>query len=120
SDRLSGPVFRSPRRRFAIGCVAPTAALAGLGRRRLGPERSGAMMKASWIGPLTRIAMLLGVCALAPAAQAQLPTIHIWPSDVPPCHTTLQACVDGAASGDQIRIATNGPISEEIDFSKSL
>ena len=77
-------------------------------------------MKASWIGPLTRIAMLLGVCALAPAAQAQLPTIHIWPSDVPPCHTTLQACVDGAASGDQIRSATNGPISEEIDFSKSL
>ncbi|HVP28819.1 MAG TPA: choice-of-anchor Q domain-containing protein [Myxococcota bacterium] len=47
---------------------------------------------------------------------------HVWPIDSPPCDatSTLQECVDGANSGDAVKIATNGPISESISFEKSL
>jgi len=70
-------------------------------------------IKSSRIGPL---AAVLSSLALALPAGAQL---HVWPS-VPPCNTTLQACIDAAGSGDEIRIAWTGPIAETVDFSKSL
>ena len=66
--------------------------------------------------PAVLAILLLG---LAPAAQADLPILRLWPGD-PPCDTTLQACIDGADPDDGIRIATAGPIDESIAFAKSL
>ena len=37
-----------------------------------------------------------------------------------PCNTTLQACIDAAASGDIVQIVTNTPIAESPDIEKSL
>lgn len=37
-----------------------------------------------------------------------------------PCDTTLQLCIDGAATDDTIEIATNERINEEITIAKSL
>lgn len=37
-----------------------------------------------------------------------------------PCDTTLQACIDGAASGDVIEIATDTPIPGNLTIGKSL
>ena len=71
-------------------------------------------MAASRIGAL---AVLLSVGVLATPASAQV--VHVWPSS-PPCNGTLQACIDAAGSGDEIRIATNGAIAETVGFSKSL
>jgi hypothetical protein len=39
---------------------------------------------------------------------------------VGPCSTTLQACIDGAAAGDTVEIATNSPIDASITIAKSL
>lgn len=37
-----------------------------------------------------------------------------------PCNTTLQACINSAANGDIVEIATNSTISESITIDKSL
>jgi hypothetical protein len=38
-----------------------------------------------------------------------------------PCDTTLQACINAAAPGEVVQIATDGPIAENLDiFEKSL
>jgi hypothetical protein len=37
-----------------------------------------------------------------------------------PCDTTLQACIDGAAPGDTIEIATNTPIPGNLTLARSL
>jgi hypothetical protein len=37
-----------------------------------------------------------------------------------PCNGTLQACLDGAASGDRIEIATTAPIDEDLLLRRSL
>lgn len=37
-----------------------------------------------------------------------------------PCDTTLQACINGAASGDTIAIATDSRIDEDLTIGKSL
>ena len=37
-----------------------------------------------------------------------------------PCATTLQACINGAASGDEIQIATNNRINENLTLSKDI
>lgn len=37
-----------------------------------------------------------------------------------PCDTTLQACIDGAGTGDTVEIATNTMIPEHLDINKSL
>jgi hypothetical protein len=48
------------------------------------------------------------------------PTLWIWGDGLPPCSTTLQNCIDQAASGDVVEIHTDGPIGESISFQKSL
>jgi hypothetical protein len=63
-------------------------------------------------------ALLLTVAA--PDARAGIPVLRLWPDVQYPCDSTLQACVAGAASGDEIRIASDGPIQESITFSKAL
>ena len=55
--------------------------------------------------------LLLG-CALGLSTMAEAAT-RTWPGD-PGCSGTLQACVDAAADGDRIEIATDVPITESI------
>jgi hypothetical protein len=57
--------------------------------------------------------------AVAPApVQGQV--LHVWPSALPPCDGTLQACIDAAGPADAIRIASNGPIDEDLVEEGSL
>lgn len=42
-----------------------------------------------------------------------------YPGDAP-CGGTLQACIDGAAAGDTVELATNGSITEDLEIGKSL
>src|SRR5262245_42912511 len=37
-----------------------------------------------------------------------------------PCNTTAQACIDGAAPGDVVELATTDPIAETLQVTKSL
>lgn len=73
-----------------------------------------------------RLLVLAALCsALAPLAargQVTFPPFTIlwtWPGPAP-CSGTLQACIDAANPGDTVEIASNGPIDEDIQFSKSL
>ena len=50
--------------------------------------------------------------ALLPVSGARAATIWTWPGSAP-CNTTLQACIDNAASGDEVQIAQNGFINEQ-------
>lgn len=61
-----------------------------------------------------RIAPLL--LLLAPAAGAGDFT---WPGPAP-CDSTLQACIDAAAAGDRIRVASDGPIDQHLSITRSL
>ncbi|QBB70846.1 hypothetical protein ELE36_11040 [Pseudolysobacter antarcticus] len=46
--------------------------------------------------------------------------VRTWPGTAP-CTGTLQACIDGATNGDEIRIATNTAIAEDISlYDRSL
>lgn len=67
---------------------------------------------------ILRLAAILAAWS-APAAAQPKPTTWVWPGPAP-CDSTLQACIDAAIDGDQVRIATNDPITEEIFFSKEL
>ncbi len=59
----------------------------------------------------------LALITLPIAASA---TIRTWPGAAP-CAGTLQACIDGAVNGDEIRIATNTAIAEDISlYDRSL
>jgi len=69
------------------------------------------------LGPgVTLVALLLG---LAPA-PVQSQVLHVWPSALSPCDGTLQACVDAVGPADAIRIASNGPIDEDLVRDGSL
>lgn len=58
---------------------------------------------------------------LALAGQAYAGgAVLTWPGPAP-CHATLQACINAAAAGDIVEVATDGPINEAIEiFGKSL
>jgi len=71
------------------------------------------------VATLVRIVVLLLVAAPI-AAQAQLPSFRIWPDTLPPCDTTLQACINGSGADDAIDVATNGPIDETLILNRSL
>ena len=45
--------------------------------------------------------------------------VLVWPGHAP-CDGTLQACIDAALAGDEVQIATNDSIAEDISFAKSL
>lgn len=57
-------------------------------------------------------------CALAVAVGTHAAT-RTYPGPAP-CNGTLQACLDGASSGDRIEIATTAPIDESVALRKSL
>lgn len=61
-------------------------------------------------------AILLGIAVQSHAGSEVL----TWPGS-PGCQTTLQACIDAAAEGDVVEIATDDPIGDIIQiFGKSL
>jgi hypothetical protein len=73
--------------------------------------------------PRKRAALLAAISAcagpvLVPEAGAQ--TSRPWPDSVPPCNGTLQACIDAASPGDEIRLNPSFVIQEAIAFSKPL
>lgn len=65
---------------------------------------------------LAAVAGLLAVLSLC--ATPVLGAIRTWPSAG--CPSTLQACVDGAVAGDEVRVETVTPILENLTIAKSL
>jgi len=73
--------------------------------------------------PRKRAVLLAAIAAcagpmLVPEASAQ--TSRPWPDSIPPCDGTLQACIDAASPGDEIRLNPSFVIQESIAFSKPL
>ncbi len=62
------------------------------------------------------IFLLNGVTTLA----AQAATTHTWSGPASPCGSTLQACINSAAPGDIVQVATNVAINEDLTINKSL
>ncbi|MGK7296247.1 MAG: choice-of-anchor Q domain-containing protein [Candidatus Wenzhouxiangella sp. M2_3B_020] len=58
------------------------------------------------------------VSLLGPSGLSQAATLT-YPGGAP-CDGSLQACLDGAAAGDIVELATNGPIDEDLAIAKSL
>jgi len=67
-------------------------------------------VRRSLLAVLAAVALL----TLAHAQPTRAGTTYEWPSAVAPCATTLQACIDGHASGDGVAIAESGAIHESI------
>lgn len=65
-------------------------------------------------------ALLGGLLAVpaGPALGAKGPGTWIWPSTG--CNGTLQACIDGAFTGDAVEIDSNATVTQETTISKSL
>jgi hypothetical protein len=57
------------------------------------------------------------VCVMVSPVSA---LTHTWSGPASPCGSTLQGCINGAAPGDIVRVATNVPINEDITVAKSL
>jgi hypothetical protein len=69
----------------------------------------------------TLAAIVVALLLAAPfAAQAQLPSLRVWPDTMPPCNGTLQACIEASLADDAIDVATNGPIDESLFLHRSL
>jgi hypothetical protein len=68
---------------------------------------------------VVRLVAAAGIVGLfSPAAWAGTVT---WPSGAPNCGGTLQTCItSGTNPGDTLEIATNGPVAESPDVTKSL
>jgi hypothetical protein len=64
----------------------------------------------------TSAALIAAVTAIATSNAA---AIHTFPG-VAPCDTTLQRCIDNAAAGDTLQLATNTLIDEFVAVDKSL
>ncbi|MDF2697215.1 MAG: hypothetical protein K0S65_5598, partial [Labilithrix sp.] len=68
----------------------------------------------------TKTALLLATTlGLGWSSRAAAATLT-FPSAAAPCNGTLQACIDGAASGDRIEIASANRIDESITNTRSL
>jgi len=95
---------------------APLAARLGCREGRRGARL--ALLEAA--GALLRAGVAPAFCL--PCTCTPCPVLHTYPTDPPPCDaaSTLQACIDGAASGDAILLETNGPIAESLTIAKSL
>ena len=65
------------------------------------------------------VIVVAAAAIIAPAPVRAAGTTLTYPGSAP-CDTTLQACIDGAASGDTIEMVTDTPIDESPTISKSL
>jgi hypothetical protein len=66
---------------------------------------------------LLPLGILVLVAAVPPVSAA---TTHTWSGPASPCGSTLQGCIDAAAAGDIVEVATNVPINEDLTVAKSL
>jgi hypothetical protein len=86
------------------------------------------MMEAEMSGPKTTVKRIDGrstksVLILACTLLASMTAAHAATLTYPgpaPCNTTLQSCIDSAAAGDVVEIATSSPIDESPDLNRSL
>src|SRR5688500_1505419 len=62
------------------------------------------------------LGLLLVTVAVSPVSAGTI----TWSGPASPCGSTLQACINGAAAGDIVEVATNVPINEDITINKSL
>jgi hypothetical protein len=62
------------------------------------------------------VLFLLVTVVVSPASAGTI----TWSGPASPCGSTLQACINGAAAGDIVEVATNLPINEDITINKSL
>jgi hypothetical protein len=100
----------------ALAVLARRRALGRHGHERADPLRRHEHRRT--MGGRVLAAHVAGaLAAFLGATRAE--AILTWPTS-PPCNTTLQACIDSAASGDTVEIATNLPIAESISFAKGL
>ncbi len=69
--------------------------------------------------PTTTLRGLAALLSLGAAFSAQAANRQ-YPGPAAPCNTTLQACIDGADSGDTIILVTDSHIAEDVTISKNL
>ena len=69
--------------------------------------------------PTTALHRLAALLVLGAALGAQAAN-RIYPDTAAPCNTTLQACIDGAGSGDRIVLVTDSHIAEDVLIRKNL
>ncbi len=69
--------------------------------------------------PTSLRATLLVVACVAFGANTSAATFT-FPAASAPCNTTLQACIDAAAGGDIVELATNSEVAEFVTIDKSL
>lgn len=72
-----------------------------------------------YIRCLMRPGLAISLAFASVLPPAALAAQQVFPGPAP-CDTTLQACIDGAAPGDVIALATDGPIAESLQIGKSL
>ncbi len=61
---------------------------------------------------------LVAALVLAIVSHSPQAALLVWPNGV--CTGTLQACVDAASPGDEVRVNTDTPVAESITINKSL
>lgn len=66
--------------------------------------------------PHLSLCLLLTGATASPVAAGTV----TWSGPASPCGATLQTCIDGAAAGDVVEVATNVPILEDLTIAKSL
>lgn len=71
------------------------------------------------LDPTTALHRLAALLVLGAALGAQAAN-RIYPDTAAPCNTTLQACIDGAGSGDRIVLVTDSYIAEDVLIRKNL
>ena len=64
---------------------------------------------------MKKVCALLFLTLVPVAAAGAL----VWPGSGA-CGGTLQACIDSAAAGDTVQVATNTPVGEDLTIAKSL
>lgn len=65
---------------------------------------------------MSRILVWVWILGLFPSTADA--AVRLWPS--PTCSTTLQACIDGSVSGDELIIETSLPINENLSISRTI
>ncbi|HLF25895.1 MAG TPA: choice-of-anchor Q domain-containing protein [Anaerolineae bacterium] len=58
--------------------------------------------------------MLIALTVTVSAGPAAPATVRPYPSAAAPCNTTLQACIDGSAPGDQINLAAGAYVTSVV------
>ncbi|HWR88774.1 MAG TPA: choice-of-anchor Q domain-containing protein [Dissulfurispiraceae bacterium] len=71
------------------------------------------------IATFRAISLILG-CLVVPVSLLPVEAAILTYPGSPPCNSTLQACIDGAGTGDTVEIGTNEAIEEHLDMTRSI